>query len=207
MTDFPYVLVPGKIQKLFAEIRSRGRPGKVNVKWLEAAGFKSKNDRPLKGLLEGLGYVGHDGTPTPGYGELKGSESQRAASIAAALRRAYGDLLNDMPDAPSRSNKDLSDYFSAKTGAGDRAVGAMVGTFKALCQLADFGAEVEPEEEQPTDRKKEAPRKVIREPAGAIRLSVNISLALPATDNADIYDKIFAAVAKHLRDLISESGE
>ncbi len=210
MTDFPYVLVPGKIQKLFSEIRSRGRPTKLHVKWLEAAGFKSKNDRPLKGLLEGLGYLGHDGTPAPSYGELKGSESQRAASIAVAIRRAYGDLLEDMPDASGRSNKELSDYFSAKTGTGDRAVGGMVGTFKALCQLADFGAaiaEEKEEEEPPAEPEKKRRGKAAKESAAAIKLSVNLSLELPATENADVYDKIFAAVAKHLRDLVAEHDE
>lgn len=210
MADFPYVLGPGEIPKLLSEIKGRGRPTKLDRKWLEAAGFKSKSDRAFRMLLTSLGYLAGDGTPTPSYDGLRGSEAKRAASIAQAVKEAYSQLFTAMPDAPNRSNKDLSDYFSAETGSGERAVSAMVSTFKALCEVADFGAaiaEERDEEEAPAEAEKKRRRPAGRESAAAIKLSVNLSLELPATDNADVYDKIFAAVAKHLRDLVSEHGE
>ena len=209
MADFPYVLSPSKIPKLLSEIKGRGRPTKLNRKWLEAAGLKSKNDRAFRALLTSLGYLASDGTPTPSYDGLRGSEAKRAASIAQAVKKAYRQLFTALPDAPNRSNQDLSDYFSAETGSGGRAVGAMVGTFKALCEVADFGAAIaeEEEEEPPAEPEKKMRRTAAKEAAAAIKLSVNLSLELPATDNADVYDKIFAAVAKHLRDLVSEDGE
>jgi hypothetical protein len=82
----------------------------------------------------------------------------------------------------------------------------MVSTFRAICQLGDFGnLDVEVEEKGLSELEVEAQRRpamrqnAITAPgASELTVNVNIQLQLPADATAETYDRFFEAMRKHL---------
>lgn len=203
MADFPYTPNPASLKRFLSHIQSAGVPGKITQKYLEQVGFKSTNDRYIIGVLKFVGLVDSSGAPTDLWQSYRNRQAA-GATLAAALRGGYDNLFSTYPDAYRKDNEALRNYFSAHTKVAERTLGLIVATFKALCDLADFeasqpaeAAASEPLTQKPTH---EAKRRVV-EPAthgGMPAININIQLQLPATDDAGIYDKLFAALKKHL---------
>jgi uncharacterized protein DUF5343 len=185
-------------------------PGKVTFQFLASVGFKSSNDRSILAVLRTLGFIDRSGVPTDAWRKYR-NKSQSKAVMAEALRTTYKSLFSTYPDAPRKDNEALRNYFSSHTSVGEGALKFMVGTFKSLAELADFGAqlpetggddeeaeglEVEPEEESRMDRRLRVKR--IGTGAGGLAININIQLQIPDTDKAETYDNFFAALKKHL---------
>jgi len=119
--------------------------------------------------------------------------------MAGAISKAYGDLFNMYPDAYRKDSEALRNYFSTKTAVGEATVGYIVRTFTALCKLADFEAVAADVPAAP----RIAPTLLgpsptaLREPPG-MTVNINIQLELPATEDASVYENLFAALKKHL---------
>lgn len=203
MPDFPYVLVPKKLKEFFRHIQTGGVPEKVTQPYLEKVGFKSANDRAILPVLKHIGFVDASGTPTERWGAYR--DRQRAPGVlATAIRSSYADLFQTYPDAHRKDTEALRNYFSAHTRVADRALSAIVTTFKTLCDLADFekGESVEATIIEPTQ---EPSRRTVRtavhreEPAG-MTVNINIQITVPETDKPEVYDKFFAALKRNLID-------
>jgi len=203
MADYPYTPNPAVIKTFFAKIRNAGVPDKVTIKYIVSLGFKSKNDRYILTILKAIGMVDQAGTPTPvwkGY-RAKGTGEK---VLAQALKRTYADLFKTYPDAERKDTEALRNFFSAKTSVADATLGLMVRTFKNLAELADFEGEA-PEEEL-EDEEVEKPHRAIAklralplpESPNHPAVNINIQLQLPATEDGTIYEKLFAAMEKHL---------
>lgn len=136
--------------------------------------------------------------------------------VAKAISEAYGRLFDLYPDAYERPVSELTDYFRVATGLGDRALQATVGTFQTLCSFGDFGQidHTSAAESPHGDDDQEAAvatgaLTVDRAPASQppyrqttgrppVVINVNIELSITATQDAQIYDAFFAAMAKHI---------
>lgn len=203
MADFPYTPQPTAIKRFLAHVQSAGVPGKVTQKYLEKVGFKSTNDRYLIGVLKFLGFLDASGVPTKLWQSYRNRKTAGAA-LSAALRRSYGDLFMTYPDAYRKDNEALRNYFSAHTKVAESTLSLIVSTFKTLCELADFET-MQPAEAPEAEVEEKAPaivskRRLAADPAspGVPAVNINIQLQLPATEDAAIYDKLFAALKKHL---------
>ena len=121
--------------------------------------------------------------------------------MAAALRETYGPLFKTYPNAQQTDNEALRNFFSSHSNVGEGALRYMVNTFKTLAELADFGADPLAEEEE-VEAELEPGNKVKRvlknTTGGGMTVNVNIQLTLPASDDATIYEKLFAAMKKNL---------
>lgn len=135
------------------------------------------------------------------------NKGQAKAVMAAALRKAYATLFATYPNAHQKDNEALRNFFSSHTDVGESALSLMVRTFKALTELGDFdnAADQDPgtleavlSEPEPdagvTVRQQQRPLAG----KGAMTVNINIQLQLPATDNATIYENLFAAMKKNL---------
>lgn len=200
MPNYPYVYNSGTLKKYLEMIPDAGTPPKITQPYLEAAGFKSKNDRAIISVLKFIGFLGGDGTTTQDYALLR-DKTQSGAVMASHLRTAYSELFGMFPDAYNKSNDALRNFFATKTTAGGAALGLIVATFKTLCESADFGAPTpvlpqvkEPSEGQPVSRDLKLPP--ITETG--VTINLNIQLQLPPTEDSSIYDKIFESLKKHL---------
>jgi len=204
VADFPYVLIPNKIGPLFDQLRKVNKPTKVSQTWLQGNGFTSKNARALIGLLKALEYIDGSGAPTPAYNELKASDDQRRASIGRQMTVAYKEVFDQFPVdhiSGALAREELSNFVRPKVSAGAPTVKNIVSTFFALKALAKFdGQPVAAVASQPVTRATSAPAAASTRNAGgdAVNVTINLSLEIPPTGDADVYDKLFAAMAKHL---------
>ena len=210
MAEYPYVLTYSKTARPFDELRERGKPPKVNRLWLEGAGFKSKNDRQFGPLLKYLGVIDGASTPTGEYDRLMLPAWR--SELASLVRAAYPTIFAALPNAHERSREQLIDLFRAEApAASGNVIGLMVSTFQSLVAAADFTgkgalvpappastqgdeepalAPAAPAAPPPTDRGGSA--------AGPVTMNINISLEIPATEKAEVYDNLFKSMAEHL---------
>ncbi len=211
MADFPYVLVPNKIGPLFDRIRTVNRPARVTQGWPESNGFTSKNDRGLIRLLKALEYIDGSGTPTGAYNELKGSEDARRSSIGRQVAVAYKVIFDHFPNehiATGLTREELSNFVRPKVSAGQATVKNIVSTFLAVRALARFNGATPVEAPSPAPAPAAAPdRKAAATGVSeALNVTINLSLEIPPTSDADVYDKLFGAMAKHLRGLVGRES-
>lgn len=200
MAEFPYMPNPARVEPFFDHIQKTGVPPKVTYKYLESVGFKSKNDRYLVGILKFVGFLDSSGKPIETWHAYRHKEAAPGV-MAGAIRAAYSDLFNTYPDAYRKDNEALRNYFSTQTVVAESTLGLIVRTFTALCELADFkdvAADVSVVPSTAPAPELVGPSPIaLREPPG-MTVNINIQLALPATEDASIYEKLFAALKKHL---------
>lgn len=214
-TSYPATRSIGKLRKLLqSNVPSVGRPAKVDAAWLARFGINNANDVVLA-ALKFIGIVDEAGVPTAQWDEYR-QHGQSRTVMARLVRSAYHELFNDFPDAHRRSEDELRTYFSSVNTKGSaNHLSNVVGTFRALCDLADFDtapteSDEKPEPATPPEStpanpvaagqdSREDRRAVL--PIQAPAININIQLQLPETDNAEVYDRFFEALRKHLLDL------
>lgn len=197
MKKSPYTTQPKNVGQFFKKIQSLGIPPKVNMAYLPTIGFKSSNDRYLVGLSKTLGFTDNVNVPTATWKEYK-DKNKAMQVMTSAIKTTYDELFSTFPDANERDSATLENYFSAKWGASAQVAKLMEQTFKELCSLAVFeGVAVTEPVSEPTAP---AVGQVGKITTGArpLTININIELSLPATEDASIYDNLFAALKKHL---------
>lgn len=203
MADFPYTMVTGNLKRFFNHIQAAGVPDKVTTQYLVKVGFKSKNDRQIMPILRFIGFLDASNVPTNLWLSYRDKVSAPKA-VSGAVRKAYLDLFNTFPDAHRKDNEALRNYFSAHTKVGEKALGGIVGTFKAVCELGDFEGTPMPEVVMPAGVPQEGeapvrgPEKKLGPPTSGPTININIQLQLPPTEDATVYEKLFSAMKKHL---------
>lgn len=208
MADFPYSPHAANVKRFFDHVQKAGVPEKVTHKYLEKVGFKSTNDRYILTILKFLGFLDSAGMPTKTWTDYRNRQTA-GGTLAAAMRQGYADLFKTYPDAHRKDNEALRNYFSAHTKVAESTLGLIVMTFKALAAIADFEASPVAAADESGEDTAAPPRRRgaatsrgepnARSPTpGSPTININIQLQLPATDDASIYDKLFAALKKHL---------
>jgi hypothetical protein len=198
--SFPYTLKTGTLKDVLGKIKTTNIPGKFTIKHMESLGYRSTNDRAIISVLKQIKFLDGNGTPTQDYRNYRDSSKSKTV-LAKCIKEGYSKLFDLYSDANRKDFETLKNFFSTHTEVGERAVKSMVGTFKALCEMADF------ENTIPITTKPETPFKIEQEltPSPTIpntqstpSVNINIELHLPATDDASIYDKLFESLKKHL---------
>jgi hypothetical protein len=207
MADYPYTLKPSTLEDFLNNMANRPEPGRVTQKYLKSLGYTSSNDWAIRTILEFVKFIDHN-KPTDFFKSFR--DTRKARSIMAqALRENYADLFQLSTNPCQMSDDDLENFFRTATGRGGRTLGATVSTFKVMCSFADFGAPAVPTPTPtPTPSPTPMPTPLVQVPVtreGGVTLNVNIRLELPATQDADVYDKIFKSLRKHLLTQSSET--
>lgn len=197
MKKSPYTTQPKNVGQFFKKIQSLGIPPKVNMAYLPTIGFKSSNDRYLVGVSKSLGFVDSPGVPTDKWKEYKDKNKAKQV-MTDAIKTTYDELFGTYPDAHNRDSATLQNYFAAKWGVSAQVANLMAQTFRELCGLSDF--ETVAVTEPVTEPIAPAVKRVTETATGAkpVTVNINIELSLPATEDASIYDNLFAALKKHL---------
>jgi Family of unknown function (DUF5343) len=208
-----YTTVPNALEKLLDKIPTLGRPDKVNSSWLASIGMGGGNNQSMIRVLKGLGAIGTDGVPTDTWTAIRAEDKPR---VGAAVRTVYSDLFSIYPDAHKKDAEALVAFFRANTDLGEKAQRLSVQTFQVLCKFGDFSAEAAADalaehvqrESPPSggSSKKPKEREPLMPPAVVVppvALTVNLQLQLPASADGDVYEKLFSAMAKHLKGLIT----
>ena len=210
MPEFPYVLTSSKSSRLFAEIRDRGVPPKVTRAWLEAAGFKSKNDRAFVGMLKFLGVISSSGEPTELYNRLRVPDWP--GHLGDLIRASYSDIFSDYENAQLRTKQQIVDQMrTIDSSASSNVLELKATTFGHLCGLAQFSegtsssGEVQVAEPVTPEGGHSGTMQVKRgEPNSHLTVNVNISLEIPAVEDQKVYDALFESMAKHIGTLLAK---
>jgi len=197
---YPYILNTGSLKKFLENIPKIGTPPKITQPDLPQLGFKSHADRPIVPILKFIGFLDDANAPTQNYRDFKVA-NKAGAVMASALQKAYADLFAIYPDACERDDKLLKDFFTPTTDAGEQVVVQTVATFKVLCGSANFKAVIKEEkgkgEEEHKGKAGGEEGKGAQTTAG-VTINLNIQLALPATEDAKVYENIFKALRDNL---------
>lgn len=140
MSQYPYLVAYTRLKPFLAKIQTVGMPSVVDKKWRTTIGYGSPNDGRMLPLIEFIGFIDGNGKPTDHWQAYR-SISRAKQVMAQGVREGYGDLFHTYPDAYSRSNAELADYFRSASGSGDATINRMVTAFRLLCEMADFTTE------------------------------------------------------------------
>ncbi|MBI1820069.1 MAG: DUF5343 domain-containing protein [Nitrospirae bacterium] len=145
-------------------------------------------------------------------------QTQSRIILAEAIREAYSDLFNINKKAYELSIKEVKNKLKTLTHGkkSEKVIGLMAGTFKKLCELADWSKPREGHQEK-AHTKVEEPihekghvkaeglihekieiEKKIDEDKKNIELHYNIQIHLPDSRDAAVFDAIFRSLKEHL---------
>lgn len=201
LAEYAYTTVPGKISNLLTKIREIGVPPKASSQWLKTIGFTSSNDTSLIGVLKQIGLVDPSGVPTSTWTKLRGARHKEV--LGSAIRTGYADLFAVYPNAEQRNVTELEHVFSTSSTAGKQVIGKTVSTFKALCELATFSEESEPELNlstesihQPVQARPSGRSQSVTPNNPSVHIDIQVHIAPESTPEQ--IDQIFKSMAKHL---------
>jgi hypothetical protein len=204
-----YTTVPARLEKLLTEIPKLGTPDKANSRWLASIGFGGGNDQSMVRVLKTAGMIDGQGAPTTAWNSFKGGDKR---AFADGIRAGYSALFAIHPDAQQKDAEALIAFFRTNTRLGEAAQKLCVSTFQTLVKFADFAVQRQTQPTRPASVEREVaaepghrPSAPARSAGGNLGLTVNVQLQLPPSADGEVYDKLFAAMAKHLRGLL-DSG-
>lgn len=202
--SYNYTTKTGSLKDFLERVKSKelGIPDKVTLDYLESIGYKSTNDRPIVRVLKSINFIDNSGVPTPDFENFRTENSKQV--MASALRKTYAELFKIYPDPLKKTNTDLENFFAKKEPSLKKGtLEYYVATFKTLCEFADFEAEPfetegagEKRGKEPEGERGKAP--IVPKMPEGLSINLNIQITLPVTDNAEVYDKIFEALKKHI---------
>ena len=197
----PYLTSTSSRTKALEKIQNAATPPRFTQDFLATKlGLKGGTAKPIIPFLKRTGFLGTDGVPTDLYKRFR-NPSERGRAAAQALRTGYASLYEVNEYIHEASEADLKGVVVQVTGMepDSRAVQAIIGSFKALREFAEFDGD---EEESVADEY-ELPAAAAPSPGEAaerprLGLSYTINLNLPATSDVAVFDAIFKSLREHL---------
>ncbi|MGN6189002.1 MAG: DUF5343 domain-containing protein [Conexibacter sp.] len=199
----PYVQAYGNITKVLEKIQAASTPDRFTQDFLATKlGLRGGAAKPVLPFLKRTGFLAPDGAPTDLYRRFRNGSS-RGAAAADAMRRGFGPLYEVNEYAHDiRDDRELRGLIVQVTGSEDSSsvVRAIMGSFKALRDFADFEASGEPEEEEPTEHRDDGQDRGTKPLSHGIALGYTINLHLPATSDIAVFNAIFKSLREHILD-------
>lgn len=139
--ELPYLPSYKNVGLLFEKIKTAKIPETFTQKFLyETIGIKGAGDRPLINLLKNLQFLDGSGKPTSRYSALK-NDRIAGVEIARGVKEAYKPLFDANEKAHELAPNDLKGLVAQVSGADTSTTTKIVGTLKALLNVADFNSE------------------------------------------------------------------
>ena len=117
MADFAYTSNPARIRQFLEHVQAAKKPSKLTQKYLESAGFRTKNDRALRNVMKFIGFVDSSGVPTAVWQGYRDSK-QAGSVLAKAIRSAYSGLFGMYEDAHLKDDETVRNHFRSVTDVG-----------------------------------------------------------------------------------------
>ena len=191
---FTYVYSVGQINDILEKIKETGRPDKLTLTYVQNTWLlKNAQYSAVLNILENMGFLTADGTPTDAYAEFQNPDHSGRV-LAEGIKRAYPTLFKAYPNAQDMPKEKLEGYIKQHTGADRAVIDKIYGTIKRLCLLADFSAV--------SSSTTASGSATFQPPASStnlpIPITMNIQIVIPSDASADQYDKIFSSIKKNL---------
>jgi len=196
----PYVTAYGAVGRTLSKIKEATTPDRFTQDFLATKlDQKGGSPKPVIPFLKRTGFLASDGAPTQLYKRFR-NNSQTGAAAAEALRQGYRPLYEANEYAHELSDDELKGLIVQVTGLeGDSGTAkAMIGSFKALREFADFEAVVKSEVEDDTDSPANGAGAQAGGVLGSVKLGYTINLNLPATSDVAVFNAIFKSLRDNL---------
>lgn len=205
----PYVVSTGSLTKALEKIQSAATPDRFTQEFLASTlGMKGGSARPVIPYFKRTGFLASDGTPTDVYRRFRNSR-ERGRAAAEALRTGYAPIFVANEAAHTLNDAELRGLIVQMTGVdeGSRTLSAMLGSFKALREYADFTSPGAAEDSTPAGPE-EADRASGEDEAAplgngadgvtGLNIGYTINLHLPATSDIAVFNAIFKSLRENL---------
>ena len=200
----PFINSTGLIGKIFERIQQAKVPPRYSTDFQATVlGFGSGSARPFIPFLKRLNFIQNDGTPTELYTRFRNADSSGAA-MAEAMRIGFADIFQKNEFANDLTDEKLKNLIVEVTGKepNDGSVTAIVSSFKACKQLADFeGVDAsikEPNETFDTSKSLVKYDPTRQKALHDVRIGYTININLPETTNVEVYNAIFSSIKQKL---------
>lgn len=207
----PYMLSIGLIPKILEKAQNARRPERFTQDFLETKlGHSGGSARPIIPLLKRMEFLGSDGVPTNLYNQFRNTETQGVA-MAEGMRNAFKELFDRNEYVYEMTRDKLTGLVVEITGSTkeERTTQAIVGTFFALKELADFEANLDeagktdPVTEPIHDQGMPTPQINHSAPASQpdgveLRVGYTINLNLPETSDPEVFNAIFRSLKENI---------
>jgi hypothetical protein len=214
----PYMSGGGALTKAIEHLR-RSLPATIDASILKKLGLAPKNESYLINILQFIGVIEEDGTPTDKARSVftQHDDIAFAQAFCGMIKSAYSDLFSLHGDkAWALDQSGLVTYFR-QTDKTSAVVGTrQATTFQTLSELCGQreGAISRPSSERKDKPAKEKVKRVkkamqVAEPNVAVvqasqskkrdlGLTVRIEINLPASGDQETYDRIFKSIRENL---------
>jgi len=214
----PYISGGGALLKAIQHLRN-SLPPTIDAAVLKKLGLAPKNESYLLNILQFIGIIGDDGTPTASArkGFTQHDDSAFSKGLSDMLKPAYKGLFElHSEKAWNLDQAALVTYFR-QTDQTSNVVGTrQATTFQTLASLAGHGDVPTTRATSPSSSKGEARKPIARAekavaavtPATPVRpqtsqtrdfgLTVRIEINLPASGDKETYDRIFKSIRENL---------
>jgi hypothetical protein len=204
-SNLPYLLTPGTLPKILTKICEATVPESFNPDFLGTKlGFPGGNQRMFISWAKKCGLLNSDGTPSQLYKDFR-NPNYRTFAMATALKKGYAEIYERNEYAHELSKSELTKLVSEITGSphDNRVVQAIVGTYLAAKDLADFDSKVEDKEDKEKADENKSGKEHPDDAGKTIKklnlgLSYTINLVLPKTDDPSVYNAIFKSLKENL---------
>lgn len=203
----PYVQAYGNITRTLEKIQTASTPERFTQDFLATKlGLTGGGAKSVIPFLKRTGFLGPDGAPTDLYRRFR-NQSSRGAAAAEALRKGFAPLyeVNEYSHAIT-DDQEMRGLIVQVSGLedGSSVVRAVLGSFKALREFADFDAAANQADDTGTPGEGDGAGGNHDGGGGAlpggIKLGYTINLHLPATSDIAVFNAIFKSLREHLLD-------
>lgn len=204
----PFMNATGRVKTILDKVVTAQTPPRFTYDFLETKlGSKGGSAKPMVSLLKRIGFIHTDGTPTDLYAKFR-TDSGRGAAMAEALKIGYADVFERNEYANELPKDKFRDLVIEMTGLEKTSstVTAIVGTFFALKEYANFENLVATEEQDnelqkhkpPVQYELSGPKREQTASDVGLNLSYTINLNLPETSDVEVFNAIFRSLKENL---------
>jgi hypothetical protein len=209
--SLPYIVVTGKINDFFQKVVQNEKiPVKATVMWLEAVGYKSKNDRRFILILKDLGFIDDNSKPTDRW--INYRDTNKAAEIMKiAIEEAYKELYIVFDEPHTKGDEELRNVIKTKRmDIGTATIRMVILTYRALYSLYDpsykttqppkvISLKGEKEKKKSEKGIESGGKKTVQTTIKTKpEITINIQITLPETADKEMFDELFKSMKRNL---------
>jgi len=210
---FPYAASAGPLVNTIQQLR-KSFPQTVNAETLQKLGLAPKNESYVLNVFRFLGLLDEEGKKRPEAAKvfLK-QDDEFASGFEKLVQAAYKQLFELHPDAWAVDKPKLVSFFRTSDDSTETVGARQAGTFMALASLAGHrelpktssnGSKLNTPKPSRSAKKNTPANTGITNTSGsngessALGLSVRVEINLPASNDQEVYDKIFRSIRENL---------
>jgi len=204
---FPYIANSNSLRQFLRDISNKPKPPKFTINVLETWGYTSTNDRRFIATMKTLGFFDASGVPTSKYDDFM-NPSTGPATMAQAIRDVYAPFFvaSNQPDQETSEN--LKRLFNLHSGGSERTLAFQLQTFKALCEFADFGADLsDPASGGGDASQQNSSTSGTQQHSGLPNVHIDLHIHLPENKSSRDYEAIIQDIARYIYRVDSHDNE